>query len=42
MDEKKTNQFAWGVVWVIVFIILAIVFLFGWGFVELIQWITSK
>lgn len=38
----KTEKFAAWVVAIIIAIIVGIIGLLGWGFIELIQWITSK
>lgn len=42
MKDSTVNKLAGGTFFIIMIIILFIVALLGWGFVEVIQWLTSK
>lgn len=41
-DDNIWDKFAWVVISFILFIIVCLIGLLGWGFIEIIQWITSK
>lgn len=42
MDDKRFDGLAWFAGLSIIFMSIAIIGLLGWGFIEIIQWITSK
>jgi len=42
MNSKNIDKLAWATVFFIGFLIIGAAVLFGWGFVELIRWITTK
>jgi hypothetical protein len=42
MNEKTLNRIGYTVVFILGFFIIAAFVLVGWGFVEIIQWLTSK
>lgn len=42
MNEKLIEKLSWSIGFLIVFTILGFIGLLGWGFIELVQWITSK
>jgi hypothetical protein len=41
-NDSVWEKVGMGIVVLIVVLLIAIIGLFGWGFIELIQWITSK
>lgn len=42
MPTKTVDKVAWGIFAIGVFIVFCFIILLGWGFIELVQWITSK
>lgn len=42
MKNTTIDKMTWSVFFLIIFVFLCIVGLFGWAVIELIQWITSK
>lgn len=42
MAKDAVDKVAWGIFFLLVFIVVCIIGLLGWGFIELVTWLTSK
>lgn len=42
MKEETVEKLAWGIMAFIMLLIFAMAVLVGWGFIQLILWLTSK
>jgi hypothetical protein len=38
----NVDKAAWGVFFIILFFAICVIGLFGWAFIELVTWVTSK